>query len=55
VPDRITVFIETNIVKQSLGEIVKGNTLEKTRGDDAISIDISAGDVDCGAADLFDR
>ena len=48
------VLLETHVVKQVLAQPVEGHTLHEARRDDAIRVDVVAGQVEGGAVDFFD-
>jgi hypothetical protein len=49
------VFVEADVIEGELTESVEGDALHETRWDDAVGIDVRAGDENAGAGNLFDR
>ena len=47
--------IEAHVMERELTEAVEGDAFHETGRDDAVGIDVSAGDENSGAGDLFDR
>jgi hypothetical protein len=50
----IAFTIKTHVKKRKLAETIEGHAFHKTRGDDAVGIDISAGNKYAAARDVGD-